>query len=267
LPARPVPTVPLQGGMEVPIRPLVLKMPGERTLIERTFVERHTEPLPVAQPEMAPTAPQIIVVPPIQERTHNEPSIPEQTTPDGNTRRTEGRTDKPQAPAVREAPPVVKSPVMEAPSPEQKQFGPVGEKRSPEQLENVPPENKKRSGNSSPKNSPRNDSELLGELLKPNKPTPQADSEEFEKIGPGRQRRYEDLGEKDVEPIRELVLFRNEFGRHWPGLSKDMEQYYEHFYFTAPNKRKDGKNYAKHVKCWERRTKWLTATESTPDSH
>jgi hypothetical protein len=203
----------------------------------------------------------------VPERTHNEPSVPEQNTPDGNQRREEGRTDKPQTPVPVEAPPVFQQPVVETPSPEQKQFGPVGEKRSPEQPENVPSENKKRSGNSSPKNSPTIPDRNVPELLKPDKPAPQADSEEFEKIGPGRQRRYEDLGEKDVEPIRELVLFRNEFGRHWPGLSKDMEQYYEHFYFTAPNKRKDGKNYAKHVKCWERRTKWLTATESTPDSH
>lgn len=269
---------------------MVVRVPEttrETTYIERsTFVEqpgaptqqeRHTDKLPVVTPPVASPETKVVVITQ-PERSANEPPVREQTPPNGDQRPTRpGRTDDPTSavpvpPAVVEVPPFV--PVdktgsaaprdeVEVKEPERTFFVP---EQKPDR-ENVPSENKKRSGNNSPNNStsipPRTDSELFA----PDKSAPQDDSEEFEKIGPGRQRRYEELGEKDVEPVRELVLFRNEFGRHWPGLSRDMEQYYEHFYFTRPNKRKDGKNYERHVKCWERRTKWLAATQSTPDSH
>lgn len=265
---------------------MVVRVPEttrETTYIERsTFVaqpeERHTDKLPVVTPKPVASPDTSVVVITQPERSANEPPVREQSTPNGNQGSTRpGRTDDRAAP-VPVAPPSVEVPpsapvdkagsaaprdAVEVKEPERKTLGP---EQKPDR-ENVPSENKKRSENNPPNNSttipPRNDQELIA----PNKPSPQADGEEFEKIGPGRQRRYDELGEKDVEPVRELVLFRNEFGRHWPGLSKDMEQYYEHYYFTRPNKRKDGKNYERHVKCWERRTKWLAATQPTPDSH
>jgi hypothetical protein len=262
---------------EIPIKPLIVRIPGER-IVERFYqpVERQTEPLPTIHIEMPATppsaAPHITVN--VPERTRDErQNVPEQNQADDDSRNKKGRTIEPEM----DVPPMAHPPVREqekAPSNEQKQFGPVDKNNSePEQKPNkthsgdeqksVPPDNEINSETIPGRN------EIVPplELIEPDKPAPQADSEEFEKIGPGRQRKYEELGEKEVEPVRELVLFRNEFGRHWPGLSKDMEHYYEHFYFTAPNKRKDGKNYERHVKCWERRTKWLATTESTPGSH
>jgi hypothetical protein len=252
---------------EIPIRPLAVKLPPER-IVERTIVEREprTEPLPVApisiQVPPAP-APHITVnVPP--ERNLHEPNervrtkdVPIDDTP-------YSKAERIAAPETNISP--VAQPPTEYPEPEQKTLAPEPEKRSPDEPQNVPPANKKRSENNSPNNSETIPSRIDPELFTPDTPASQADLPEFEKIGPGRQRRYEELGKDDVEPIRELVLFRNEFGRHWPGLSRDMEAYYERFYFTTPNKRKEGKDYDKHVKCWERRTKWLAATESAPDS-
>jgi hypothetical protein len=109
-------------------------------------------------------------------------------------------------------------------------------------------------------NSVPNNSETIpvAELFEPGKPAPQAVIPELEKIGPGRQRRYEELGEKGVESVREVVLFRHHFGRHMPGMSSDTEAYYEHFYFTKP--KKGEKYYDRHVRCWARRTKWIAST-------
>lgn len=236
----------------------------ERTFVERQPVERRTEPLPIVHIEVPTQVPPQITVN-LPERSKDESPVRTEVAPTDDTRSAHPeRTNRPE----KDVPFVAREPVQEqkptatdAPKPlgeEQKTFDDPNKKRSDEERKTIPADNEN--------NSPNNSAGIVSELFEPDKPTPQASSEEFEKIGPGRQRRYEELGEKDIEPIRELILFRNEFGRHWPGLSKDMEAYYERFYFTLPIKRKDGKDHAKHVKCWERRTKWLTATQSTPDS-
>lgn len=95
------------------------------------------------------------------------------------------------------------------------------------------------------------------------------DSDELKKVGKvGRKRKYDELGEDTIEPVKEVIFFRHQMGRHWPGLSKDMQDYYDYWYFEKPNKRKDGKDYARHVKCWERKERWINgATTPLPDSH
>ncbi len=100
------------------------------------------------------------------------------------------------------------------------------------------------------------------------KTTLQTEMPLFEKIGAAQRRRFEDVGPDGIEPVKEVVLFRHLHGRYWPGLSRDMEDYYEFFYFTRPNKRRDGKKHARHLKCWERRMKWLAELESiSQDEH
>jgi hypothetical protein len=35
-------------------------------------------------------------------------------------------------------------------------------------------------------------------------------------------------------------------------MSEEMQQYDDCWYFSLPNKREDGKDYERHVKCWQR---------------
>jgi hypothetical protein len=114
--------------------------------------------------------------------------------------------------------------------------------------ETIPPTNKN--------NSP---DRIDSELFEPDKTAPQASPDGFKKVGKvtGRQRCYDDLGENDIEPVREVFLLRHLTGKHWPGLSKDMESYYEKFYFSKPVKGE--KYHARHVNCWKRRTSWIAA--------
>lgn len=107
----------------------------------------------------------------------------------------------------------------------------------------------------------RSDSELFEDP----ETAPMADIPALEKIGPGRQRRYEELGKDGIESVREVVLFRHEFGRHWPGMSEDMEAYYEFYYFKKP--KKGEKYYDRHVKCWERRVRWIGDDKVKPASN
>lgn len=87
------------------------------------------------------------------------------------------------------------------------------------------------------------------------------DSEKLTKIGRvGRQRRYEEAGIKDIPPVKDVVLFRYAMGRHYPGLSRDMQDWYEHYYFTRPiraERARDAKEYERHVKSWERGRRWI----------
>jgi len=49
-------------------------------------------------------------------------------------------------------------------------------------------------------------------------------------------------------------------GRHWPGMSQDMKEWYEWYYFTKPvrtERAKDARDYERHVKAWERGRKWI----------
>ncbi len=94
---------------------------------------------------------------------------------------------------------------------------------------------------------------------------PEDTQEKLEKIGKvGRQRRYESPGIKKIPPVKDVVLFRYKMDRAYPGLSKDMEEWYEHYYFTKPTRAeraKDAKEYERHVKSWQRGRKWIAEEE------
>lgn len=109
--------------------------------------------------------------------------------------------------------------------------------------------------NNSPNNSANNSEP---ELLEPAQPAPKATVAPYKKKGTvGRKRRYEELGKNEEEPVKVVVLYRYHTGRHWPGMSKDMQDWYDRYYFTRPNKAKDGNEYERHVKAYERRRKWI----------
>ncbi|MFL5628741.1 MAG: hypothetical protein ACJ788_24435 [Ktedonobacteraceae bacterium] len=86
-------------------------------------------------------------------------------------------------------------------------------------------------------------------------------STKVKKLGKlGRKRRYEEPGIEDIPPVKEVVVFRFKMGRHYPGLSKDMEDWFEHYYFTKPTRaerEKDAREHERHVKSWERGRKWI----------
>jgi hypothetical protein len=101
------------------------------------------------------------------------------------------------------------------------------------------------------------------ELFVPDKPTPQAAIAPYKKIGKvGRKRRYEEPGMNGEIPVKKVVLYRHIRGRHWPGMSDDMREWYEHYYFTKPTRTeraKDAKDYERHVKSYERGRQWIAA--------
>ena len=117
------------------------------------------------------------------------------------------------------------------------------------------------------KNSP-------SELFTPPEIALQADVPTYKKKGKivGRKRKYERVGDNGERPIKELVLFRSHTGKHWPGMSEDMESYYEWYYFKKPNKGKDGKDYEQHKRAYERGQRWIaddaitTAASRTGDN-
>jgi hypothetical protein len=148
---------------------------------------------------------------------------------------------------------------------EQKEFVPPNKKSSEDEQKTFAEPNKKRSDAPVQTIPPKNENNSHAELFEGPKPSPLADIPELEKIGSGRQRRYEELGKDDIESVREVVLFRHEFGRHWPGMSDDMETYYEHFYFTKP--KRGNKDYDRHIKCWERRIRWIGSEQIKPASN
>jgi hypothetical protein len=83
--------------------------------------------------------------------------------------------------------------------------------------------------------------------------------EPYEMIGRvGRQRKYEERGNRGELPIKQLVLYRYKLKRQIPGLSDDMERWYEFFYFTKPDKGKDGDKYEQHARAYKRGRKWIT---------
>lgn len=83
----------------------------------------------------------------------------------------------------------------------------------------------------------------------------------MKKIGkPGRKRKYEDPGINDIPPVKDVVLFRHKMKRHWPGMSEDMQAWYEFYYFTKPQrgeKAKDAKDYERHVRSYARGRQWI----------
>lgn len=248
------------------IRPITIVKPVRETIVERTYVEnapgRTTDPLTPIVVVNIPSQPHsesgdyVASPTPYQEGyrgVRNDPPRRESQRDRGENR----PIAKPSAPADVTQPSQPVAPVADSTPPEQNQFAEPNKtvpaatpepnkKSSPEEVKTVPPDE-------------QNNSETIhpSELIGPDKPAPQAETEGFKKVGKpaGRQRRYDELGENDIEPIRELFLLRHLTGKHWPGLSKDMENYYERFYFTKP--KRGEKDYERHVKCWQRRTKWL----------
>ncbi len=107
-------------------------------------------------------------------------------------------------------------------------------------------------------NSPKNSEE---ELLAPAQVPPRLDIAPYKKKGKvGRQRRYEEPGKHGEIPVHDVVLFRHVMGRHWPGMSKDMTDWYEWYYFTRPKrteKAKDAKEYERHCNSYERGERWI----------
>ena len=81
----------------------------------------------------------------------------------------------------------------------------------------------------------------------------------------GRKRKYEETGIYGDISIKDVVLFRYIKQRHFPGLSKDMQEWYEHFYFTAPvvgEKPFRGKDYEQHKRAYERGQRWFAAHDT-----
>jgi len=95
----------------------------------------------------------------------------------------------------------------------------------------------------------------------------EAAPKKIKKLGKrGRKRRYEEYGIEDIEPVKEVILFRYSTGRHWPGMSEEMQEWYEFYYFTKPKRAERTKNaedYERHIRSWERGQKWIVA-ESSP---
>jgi hypothetical protein len=101
---------------------------------------------------------------------------------------------------------------------------------------------------------PEEENNSEDELFEPDRPPSQADtgtSETYKKKGKGgRVRSY--------EKVRKVILYRKKLGRYDPDLSEDMQRYYDFWYFTKPNRRRDKENYDRHVKAYSRGQKWLT---------
>jgi hypothetical protein len=83
----------------------------------------------------------------------------------------------------------------------------------------------------------------------------------------GRQRKYEEVGERGESPISELVVYRHVRGKQYPALSKDMKRWYEFFYFTKPTEGERPFNanttYEQHQEAYERGRRWIAANEET----
>ncbi len=110
-------------------------------------------------------------------------------------------------------------------------------------------------GNNSPNNSE-------SELLEPSEPAPQAGSGGYKKKGiVGRKRKYEEPGNNGEIPVKKVVLFRHIQGRHWPGMSQDMQEWYDRYYFTKPKKTGKGADHARHIRSYERGQRWIAEHE------
>jgi hypothetical protein len=96
----------------------------------------------------------------------------------------------------------------------------------------------------------------------PDKQAPVPAGEGYKKKGRvGRQRRYEEPGKNGEIPVKKVVLFRHIQGRHWPGMSQDMQEWYDRYYFSKPKKTGKAADHARHVKSWERGQRWIAEYE------
>lgn len=64
--------------------------------------------------------------------------------------------------------------------------------------------------------------------------------------------------ERSYEKVRKVILYKVKLKRYPPDLSKDMCSYYDFWYFTKPNKKRDGANYERHKNAFERGQQWIT---------
>lgn len=100
--------------------------------------------------------------------------------------------------------------------------------------------------NNSGNNSP-------SELFEADKQAPEDDSQQsevYKKKGKGGR-------ERSYEKVRKVIVYRVKMGRYQPDLSKDMQDYYDFWYFTKPSKKKDRGDYERHAKAYERGQNWL----------
>lgn len=66
--------------------------------------------------------------------------------------------------------------------------------------------------------------------------------------------------------VRSVVLHYHATGQ-WPtDVSDDMKLWYRKFYFTRPNKKKDGAKFAMHKKSYERGRQWIAELFVVPDA-
>jgi hypothetical protein len=110
------------------------------------------------------------------------------------------------------------------------------------------------------------------EMFGSDKAAPQAAMTPFENEEKrmGRLRKYEQIGIYGDLSVREVVRFRFTNNRYPLGVSDEMRDEYNYWYFSRPNRKKDGTQYAKHLRAWERREKWIDglqeigSTRNTP---
>ncbi len=114
--------------------------------------------------------------------------------------------------------------------------------------------------NNSPTIPDNSGNRIIPELFEPAKPARKAAITPYRKKGKvGRQRKYEEVGKDGVLPVKDVVLYRHKMGRHWPGMSEDMQRWYEFYYFSRPSraKAKDDKDYERHKRAFERARRWI----------
>lgn len=135
-----------------------------------------------------------------------------------------------------------------------------------EEPETIRPELRNNSPETIQNNSKRIESELLPRI-ELEKPRQSIQFAPYKKVGKivGRQRKYDEEGERGEIPIREIVVYRHVKGRHYPTLSKDMQRWYEFFYFTAPLAGEKPFNanttFEQHIEAYKRGQKWIDAYE------
>ena len=252
------------------MRPIVFSKPVERPYIEGYQAVPQPAYIPPEQPRQE-TEPLIIVQQPIimqppaqaeriiihepsgvssrpeKERTPNREtpvsSIDDNRTHTGDAARSQDRMEPPDRKTVV--------------PPQQKELTPDNKINYPPSTKTIVPEPENNCGSIDGGNCLSIDPQLFEPPKEPDKPSPSAVTRDFKKVGlvRGRQRRYDELGENDIEPVREVFLMIHLTGQDWPDMSAPMKRYYRKMYFTKP--KRGSKDYATHKGCYERREQWI----------
>ena len=221
---------PLQGFRESTERPNLYVLPGRSE--PTTQPEVQVVYVPVPQPVAPPAQPEAKTA----ARPEVQPSDVPTAQPAQPEVKTEGYSKQPKVNSTRKG----------------------EENNSDQRTKTIRTEEEKNSENNSGKNSLR----IVPELFAPDKPASQAPANSYKKKGKvGRKRKYEEPGTNGEIPVKEVVLFRQEMGRHWPGMSEDMKKWYDFYYFTRPNKGKDKSKYEQHLRSYERGRKWISEAD------